>query len=138
MREVFADSGYLVAMYVPRDELHQKASEVTKQLQPFRVITSEMVLVEFLNHVSKGGEAMRRSAIDAERRMRTNHNFHIEPQTSHLFRAAADRYAGRLDKRWSVTDCASFLIMEERGINDALAHDIDFVQAGFRALLREV
>ena len=46
-------------------------------------------------------------------------------------------YADRLDQRWSVTDCSSFLIMEERGITDALAYDRDFEQAGFRALLRE-
>lgn len=138
MKEIFADSGYLVAMYDTRDNLHQKAREVTAQLSPFRVVTSEMVLVEFLNYVSKGGELVRRRAIDAERGMRTNPNFHIEPQTSRLFRAAADRYANRLDQRWSVTDCASFLIMEERRIIEALAYDIDFVQAGFRALLREV
>ena len=52
--------------------------------------------------------------------------------------AAVERYSQRIDQRWSVTDCASFLIMEERGITDALAHDRDFVQAGFRALLRAV
>ena len=53
------------------------------------------------------------------------------------FYAAVERYSQRLDQRWSVTDCASFLIMEERGITEALAHDRDFVQAGFRPLLRE-
>lgn len=138
MREVFADSGYLVAMYDPRDVLHQKASDVTARLGSALIVTSEMVLVEFLNHVSKGGELVRRRAADAERTMRTNPNVHIEPQTGRLFRAAADLYADRPDQRWSVTDCASFLIMEERGITEALAHDRDFVQAGFRALLREV
>ena len=138
MREVFADSGYLVAMYDPRDVLHQKALNITAQLGSVLIVTSEMVLVEFLNHVSKGGQLVRRKAADAERAMRANPNIHIEPQTGLMFRAAADLYANRLDQRWSVTDCASFLIMEERGITDALAHDHDFVQAGFRALLREI
>ena len=137
MREVYADSGYFVAMYDPRDVLHQKARDVTARLGSFRMVTSEMVLVEFLNHVSKGGELVRRRAADAERTMRTNLDVHIEPQTRSLFRAAADLYANRLDQRWSVTDCASFLIMEDRGIAEALAHDRDFAQAGFRALLRE-
>ena len=138
MREVFADSGYLVSMYDTRDGLHQKAVDVTARLGSVLIVTSEMVLVEFLNYFSKGGEQVRRQASDAERGMRTNPTFHIEPQTGRLFRAAADLYANRLDQRWSVTDCASFLIMEERGITDALAHDRDFVQAGFRALLREI
>ena len=138
MREVFADSGYLVAMYDTRDGLHQKALDVTARLGSVLIVTSEMVLVEFLNYFSKGGEPVRRQASDAERSLRTNPNFHIEPQTGLMFRAAAGLYANRLDRRWSVTDCASFMIMEGRGITDALAHDRDFVQAGFRALLREV
>ena len=137
MREIYADSGYWVAMYDYHDGLHQKARDATAQLGPVRVVTSEMALVEFLNYVSKHGEMIRRRASDAERRMRANPNLHIEPQTGRLFRAAADLYAQRPDQRWSVTDCASFLIMRERNITEALAHDIDFVQAGFRALLRE-
>jgi predicted nucleic acid-binding protein len=39
-------------------------------------------------------------------------------------------------KDWSHTDCASFLIMEEEGIEAALTHDPHFTQAGFQALLR--
>ncbi len=137
MREIFADSGYWVAMYDPRDGLHRKARDATAQLGAFRIVTSEMVLVEFLNYVSKGGELIRRRAADAERSMRNNPNIYVEPQTGRQFRAATEHYANRLDQRWSVTDCASFLIMRERGIMEALAYDVDFVQAGFRALLRE-
>ena len=51
--------------------------------------------------------------------------------------AALERYADRLDQDWSLTDCASFLTMEARGIQEALAYDSDFVQAGFTALLRD-
>jgi predicted nucleic acid-binding protein len=38
-------------------------------------------------------------------------------------------------QRWGLTDCASFLIMEEKGITEALSADRDFQQAGFNALL---
>ena len=40
------------------------------------------------------------------------------------------------DQRWSLTDCSSFLLMEQRGISEALAYDRDFEQAGFIPLLR--
>jgi predicted nucleic acid-binding protein len=40
------------------------------------------------------------------------------------------------DKSWSLTDCASFLIMEAMGIREALTYDNHFLQAGFTALLR--
>ena len=57
--------------------------------------------------------------------------------TSADFRTALERYASRSDQTWGLTDCLSFLVMEERGITEALAHDRDFEQAGFTALLRD-
>ena len=69
--------------------------------------------------------------------LETDPSVEIVPQTDAQFRAALARYAARSDQTWSLTDCASFLVMEERNITDALAHDRDFQQAGFRALLRE-
>jgi len=136
VREVFADAGYWIAMYNPHDSLHQKAHDVTAQLGPVRIVTSEMVLVEFLNYASKRGYQVRHMAAKAADTMRIDPSLYIAPQTSQQFQAAILRYSSRLDQRWSVTDCASFLIMEERGITDALAHDRDFQQAGFRSLLR--
>lgn len=38
---------------------------------------------------------------------------------------------------WSLTDCSSFIVMEERGLADAMTADRHFEQAGFRALLRQ-
>jgi len=46
-------------------------------------------------------------------------------------------YENRQDKEWSLTDCLSFLVMQERGVMDALTADHHFEQAGFRALMRE-
>ena len=60
----------------------------------------------------------------------------IVPQTEAQFRAAVERYAARPDQTWSLTDCASFLVMEQRNITEALAYDRDCEQAGFTALLR--
>lgn len=137
MKVLFADSGYWVALYDFSDQLHRRARQVTRDLGPCRIVTSEMVMVEFLNHVSRGGDRIRNSAVDAERELRMNPNVDVEPQTSLLFRNAVARYSSRTDQRWSLTDCASFLIMEQRGITEALAYDRDFVQAGFRALLRD-
>ena len=45
-------------------------------------------------------------------------------------------FADRPDKQWSLTDCISFVVMEDRGMQDALSADRDFEEAGFRALLR--
>ena len=60
----------------------------------------------------------------------------VVPQTADQFEGALARYQLRADKGWSLTDCASLLIMEAEGIEAALTHDNHFVQAGFQALLR--
>jgi len=46
-------------------------------------------------------------------------------------------FDSRADKEWSLTDCISFVVMEDRGLTDALTADHHFEQAGFRALLNE-
>lgn len=51
------------------------------------------------------------------------------------FERALGRYGERLDKGWSLTDCQSMLVMEDRGIEEVLSADRHFIQAGFRALL---
>ena len=45
-------------------------------------------------------------------------------------------FAARKDKDWSLTDCISFVVMQEHGITDALTADHHFEQAGFVALLK--
>ena len=40
------------------------------------------------------------------------------------------------DKKWTLTNCASFVIMRERKVTDALTGDRHFEQAGFAALLK--
>lgn len=44
-------------------------------------------------------------------------------------------YRSRDDKEWSLTDCISFVVMADEGIEDALPGDRHLEQAGFRALL---
>ncbi len=68
--------------------------------------------------------------------MEDNPDVEIVPQTDAQFRSAVERYAARPDQTWGLADCASFLLMEERSITEALTHDRDFEQAGFTALLR--
>jgi predicted nucleic acid-binding protein len=41
----------------------------------------------------------------------------------------------RLDKMWTLCDAASFLLMQQRAIVEALTTDFHFEQAGFTRLL---
>lgn len=135
MRIVFADTGYWIALTNPDDELHESARLVAERLGEFHIVTSEMVLVEFLNFMSKLGEYKRMLAVDVLREILNDPQVDVVSQTSQQFRDAVDLYEARPDQRWSVTDCSSFLVMREMGITEALAHDLDFAQAGFAVLM---
>ncbi len=137
MSVVFADSGYWIALWNPRDALHQQAMAIADVLGASDVVTTQLVLVEALNSMA-GQRGFRRAfAAQMVQELEANPDVEIVPQTDAQFRAAVERYAARSDQRWSLTDCASFLVMEERNITAALAYGRDFVQAGFVALLRE-
>ena len=137
MKTVFADAGYWIANFNPRDEWHENAKTATAQLGKFRVVTSQMVLVEFLTHCGGSGQELRVSAANVVNDLVIDPNVEIVPQSSAQFDLALERYSSRPDKNWSLTDCASFLVMEELSIREALAYDRDFEQAGFIALLRQ-
>jgi len=133
---VFADAGYWIALWRPRDALHERAAILADHLGHVAVVTTQMVLTETLNALAATGEFRRRFAVQMIREMEQDPDVEIVPQTDRQFRAAVERYVARSDQRWSLTDCVSFLVMEERNITEALAYNRDFEQAGFIALLR--
>ena len=135
MKVVFADTGYWVALLNPKDQLHERAKQVSKGLGQVRILTTEMVLDELLASLSQ--VPTRPAVIRGVESIYANPNVEVVPQTSLQFREALVLFKSRLDKEWSLTDCASFELMSARSISEALAHDQHFVQAGFNALLRE-
>ena len=136
MNVVFADAGYFIANLDSRDPLHERARTVAAGLGLFGTVTTRMVIAEVLNYVSRGGDHLRSLAVQMVRNLQARPDVEIVPQTDAQCSAAVERYAARPDQTWSLTDCASFLVMEERNITEALAYDRDFEQAGFTALLR--
>lgn len=136
MRVVFADSGYFIALLQPDDRVHRSARAMATDSEDDAIVTTEMVLVELFSHMSRRGESARLAAHTLVSELRDDPHTDIVPQTTEQFRAAAELYAARADQRWSLTDCASFPVMQKRGISEALAYDRDFKQDGFAALLR--
>lgn len=136
MMDIFADAVYWVALINPRDQLHEQAREASIALSGVRIITSEWVLTELLNCFAEGKPELRRGASNVVASIRASTNVVIIPQTSSGFTVAFQLYRDRTDKGWSLTDCSSFLIMRQYGIDSALTFDKHFEQAGFSALLR--
>jgi uncharacterized protein len=135
MRSVFADASYWIGLLDPKDQLHSAALAASQGLSGTRLVTSEMVLVEVLNGLAKF-TPLRATVFTAVDAILADPNTEVVPQTAILFKQALAFARKHQDKQWGMTDCASFVIMQQRGISEALTYDVHFEQAGFVALLR--
>ncbi|MDP4029546.1 MAG: PIN domain-containing protein [Gallionella sp.] len=136
-KAVFLDTGFAIALASPRDRYHGRAVQLAGDLKASgsAITTTRAVLLEIgaaLAKVSYRGAAV--SIIDM---LENDPDVEIVSLIDNLFAEAFDLFRGRLDKDWSLTDCMSFVVMRQLGIQAALAADIHFQQAGFKALLLE-
>lgn len=135
---VFLDTGFAIALLSPRDQYHATALNLAAEIrrQGTKVITSDAVLLEIGAALAK--LAYRPAAIKLIDGLRADPKVEIVPLDSRLFEAAYRLFRERPDKEWSLTDCVSFVIMQERRISQALAADEHFRQAGLIPLLLQV
>ena len=132
MNAVFVDSSYYIALLNGDDELHEAAVQVTAALSS-RFVTTAWVLTEVADAFSR--PIFRRLAVDFIRELQRDTRITIVPPTEELFERALDLFSQRPDKHWSLTDCVSFVVMQDHGLTEALSADQHFQQAGFRALM---
>ena len=71
MNRMFADTSYWIALFNPRDELHAKAAGAAQRYSDDQIVTSEMVLVEFLNGFSDRGPRLRHAVSEAVKILRS-------------------------------------------------------------------
>ena len=129
MREYFVDTWLLIASLDRDDEHHRQARRLGAMLAGAPLVTHDAVLTELLAFFSDGGAHLRRAAVDAVRRMRQE--WIVLPAGRGLFDRALTRYEQRPDKEYSLVDCMSMVVMEERGITHVLTNDHHFSRAGF-------
>ncbi|HLN29088.1 MAG TPA: hypothetical protein VK395_15170 [Gemmataceae bacterium] len=134
MRGIFADSFHWIALASPADAWHAEARRLTEALAGVPLITTEEVLIEFLNWFSKRGSASRRQGAALVRGIMGLAHVQVMPQTHEGFVAALDLYEKRMDKQYSMTDCISMNTMRSLGISEVLTHDEHSRQDGFHIL----
>lgn len=130
---ILVDTGFFLALAQPRDALHLRALAWAREIRD-QLLVTDYVLWETVNALSEPRD--RPKAHHLLDQIGASANFLIVPATTEFTAAAVKLHAARMDKGWSLSDCASFVVMAERGVREALAHDHNFEQAGFTALLR--
>ena len=133
MRVAFADTSFYVASLSPRDVNHARAEAVGRGFRG-RVVTTDYVLLEVATFFRAAPH--RPVFLDLLRALENDPDVTIVPASADLWQRGVALFAARPDKDWSLTDCISFVVIQELGISDALTADHHFEQAGFVALLK--
>ena len=133
--EVFLDTSYIIALSSLRDQHNQHAVKIANQLKKdkTRLVTTQAVILEIGNALAK--QRYRNFVIELISSLEADTNVEIIPISEDLYKRAFQLYKDRLDKEWGLTDCISFIIMQDRGLVKVLTADEHFQQAGFQALL---
>ena len=133
----FVDSVCWIAILNADDELYEEADTAYKKFMKsgFRFVTSTAVLNEAANALCKPN--YRSSVVEFHKRLQKSKRVKIIFVDESLWSSGWKLYENRPDKEWSLTDCISIVIMQERVIKDALTNDKHFEQAGFNAILRK-
>jgi uncharacterized protein len=132
MNRVFADTSFYIALLNSRDEHHANAEKFAADYQG-DFVTSGWIVSELANYLSAAPNRPLFLALYED--LRKDSRVHIVPLSNALHEEGISFYAKRPDKDWSLTDCISFLIMEQNHLTEAAATDHHFEQAGFVRLI---
>jgi uncharacterized protein len=134
MNRVFLDTGYLIALEASDDQHHDEAIQHWRRSVPdiSSIVTTTYVFDEVVTFFNSRGHHSK--AVEIGRRLLGSPRVEAIHVTDDLFGAGWRRFQKRSDKRYSLTDCISFIVMERRGLEEALAFDQHFQQAGYQTL----
>ena len=137
MRVYFADTSFWIALSSQRDQYHRRAVAWSRLVLRTKstLVTTEAVLWEWLNAFSHA--STRGLAAEGYRRCHEGSSVEVVSFEAELVHSAVELYRTRPDKNWSLTDCLSFAVMEQRQITEALTTDHHFEQAQYKALMLE-
>jgi predicted nucleic acid-binding protein len=133
---LFLDSSFMIAALIATDQRHERARSLFEEMDEAEatVVTTQPVLLEIANFLSR--LRYRTAAQQYFSSLRNDPKLGLVTLSEPLWQSGLDLYTSRHDKEWSLTDCISFVVMNDLQIQRALTSDHHFEQAGFVALMR--
>lgn len=131
MKPLFVDAGYIIALEAIDDQHHHAAllqwRDILKSPPP--LVTTTYVLDEIVTFFRSRGQHAK--SVEVGNRLIRSASIELVHVNQELFFDGCEWFQRHPDKSYSLTDCISFVVMNQRGIDTALAFDKHFVQAGF-------
>ena len=135
---IFADTSFFIAFYDGSDQYHQESVSISKKLSSSNpeIVTSDYIYDEsitylLLTHPYYGYLRAQKFDIDIIGSKKFNFVF----VNDYIFHEARDLFKKyNKDKKWSFTDCTSFVLMDDYNISEVLTFDKNFRQKGFKLI----
>lgn len=130
--KILVDTQFVIALINPRDIDHGRVVHLAEEQRHQSFLITDAVLLEIGNALAR---TRRMEAAEVIESFFRSDNTEVIRMTPDLFSRALDLYRRRWDKKWSLVDCVSFVVMQDHGSRRALTSDHHFTQAGFEAML---
>jgi predicted nucleic acid-binding protein len=133
---IFLDTSGWLALLHSKDVKHKQASEIWLDIgsKGYRIVLTDWIIAETGNGLAR--TPIRHLFADAVDRIWSSPNVEIVNIDHQTAKRSVAYYRRHADKTWGLVDCASFIVMGDRGITEAFTSDRDFEQAGFTRLLK--
>lgn len=131
MNAVFVDTGYWLALELANDINHHAALQhwqrAIQSLPP--LLTTSYVFDEVMTFFNSRG--LHGKAVQVGTTLLHSPSLQLIHVDEALFYDGWAYFQKHRDKEYSLTDCISFVVMQQHAITTAYAFDKHFVQAGF-------
>jgi predicted nucleic acid-binding protein len=124
------DTSALLALTRKNDRHHAAAVEFVRAHPGRRFVLTELIVGEVATRVR--AQASAEQAVALARNLLDSRRYELVFLDAGLLHAALDRMARFSDKRLSLTDCASFELMERLRLEAVFTFDRDFQDCGLR------
>jgi predicted nucleic acid-binding protein len=127
--KLLADTGALLALFNPRDNLHRQAREFVREAAGTRFVVTELIVSETVTRLRARTDAARAAEVGAA--LLGSRRYEVLFVDTPLLEAGLDDLRRFADKRLSFVDAVSFAVIRSLALDGSFTFDRDFRDCGF-------
>jgi len=127
--KLLADTGALLALFNPSDQLHRRARQFVEQAKGARFVLTELIVSETVTRLRSRIDAA--TAAEIGTALLHSRRYEVIFVDARLVEAGLGELRRFADKHLSLTDAVSFALIRALALDGAFAFDRDFRDCGF-------